>query len=131
MADFDAVVGGEVLVELDDVIPERHDIARESFLWQCHHGTVPERVVVGDDATHPHELHRPRVVVDVVFLVSVNVDEVKGPLLAFLQGPKFRGSFISAHINDPCMPIQTGEEMDPTKWLAQMPYLLHQFIKDG
>lgn len=84
LADLDAVVGGEGLVELEHEVAVVADVLAHGGVGGEHDGAVPERVVVADEAADLDQLHQPLVVVEVVVLVGVDEHEVERPMVAFL-----------------------------------------------
>lgn len=85
LADLDALVGGERLVELEDEVSVVADVLAHRRVRRRHHRPVPQRVVVRDHAAHLHQLQQPLVVVDVVVLVRVHKHEVKGAVILRLR----------------------------------------------
>jgi hypothetical protein len=85
LADLDAVVGGERLVELEDEVAVVADVPAHGRVGGEHDGAVPERVVVADEAAHLDELQQALVVAEVVVLVGVHEDEVEGAVVGLLR----------------------------------------------
>ena len=77
LADLDAVVCGEGLVELEDEVAVVADVLAHGGVGGEHDGSVPERVVVAEEAADPDELHEALGVVEVVVLFGVDEDEVE------------------------------------------------------
>nr|ACN31111.1 unknown [Zea mays] len=85
LADLDAVVGGERLVEDEHEVAVEADVLAHGRVVGEHDGAVPQRVVVADEAAQLHQLQQPLVVVEVVVLVGVHEDEVERPVVLLLR----------------------------------------------
>jgi hypothetical protein len=85
LADLDALVGGERLVELEHEVAIVADVPAHGRVGGEHDGAVPERVVVADEAAHLDELQQALVVAEVVVLVGVHEDEVEGAVVGLLR----------------------------------------------
>lgn len=85
LADLDARVGGELLVELQHEFQVVAEVAGQGRVRRGRHRAAPQRVVVRDEAAHLHQIQQPPVVVDVVLLVGVHEDEVERPVIRLLQ----------------------------------------------
>lgn len=85
LADLDALVGGERLVEGEHEVAVEADVLAHGRVVGEHDGAVPQRVVVADEAPDLHQLEQPLVVVEVVVLVGVHEDEVERPVVLLLR----------------------------------------------
>jgi len=85
LADLDALVGGERLVEDEHEVAVEADVLAHGGVVGEYDGAVPQRVVVADEAPRLHQLEQPLVVVEVVVLVGVHEDEVERPVVLLLR----------------------------------------------
>jgi hypothetical protein len=121
LADLDAVVGGERLVELEHEVAVVADVLAHGRVGGEHDGAVPERVVVADQAAHLDELHQPLVVVEVVVLVGVHEHEVQGPVVRLLQG--FHSVSSSASL-PPLLSVSSDR-------FALVSYVFEELVEEG
>lgn len=58
---------------------------------------IPERVVVADQSSHPHQLHELLVVVQIVVFVRVYEDEVERIVILVLPIPSLQSDELASH----------------------------------
>ncbi|OAY67529.1 hypothetical protein ACMD2_22750 [Ananas comosus] len=85
LADLDAGVDGERLVQLEHEVAVVADVLAQGGVRRGHHRAVPQRVVVRDQAARLDQVEQALVVVQVVVLVRVHEHEVERPVVLLLH----------------------------------------------